>query len=109
MMHSAEVGCGTGVEFDRTLFQRSPGDLPCSRSLEVPEEAGSCGSGGKAAIANVGYAVAVGVGAVGVRMPRKIGSEAVGRRQARTFADEDETKARSEMETDRIADGDPAL
>ena len=42
-------------------------------------------------------------------MPRKIGSEAVGRRQAGTFADENETKARSEMETDGIADGDPAL
>jgi hypothetical protein len=77
--------------------------------MEVPEEAGCCGFGREAAIADVGQAVAVGVGAVGVRMPGEIGSEAVGRGEAGTFADEDEAEAGSEMETDGVADGDPAL
>ena len=44
-----------------------------------------------------------------MRMPGEIGPEAVRRRQAGTFADQDEAKARSEMETNGVSDGDPAL
>lgn len=44
-----------------------------------------------------------------MRMPGEIGSEAVGRGEAGTFPNEDETEAGSEMETDSVADGDPPL
>jgi hypothetical protein len=44
-----------------------------------------------------------------MRMPGEIGSETVGRGETGTFADEDEAEAGSEMETDGIADRDPAL
>lgn len=44
-----------------------------------------------------------------MRMPGEIGSEAVGRGEAGTFADEDEAEAGSEMETDWVAYGDPPL
>jgi len=42
-------------------------------------------------------------------MPGEIGSKAIGRGQAGTFTDENETEAGPEMETNRVADRDPPL
>src|SRR6267378_8557550 len=100
---------GSGFKFDGPLLKRSAGDLSRAGSLEIPQKAGASGFGRQAAIANVGEAVAVGVGAVGVGMPREIGSKAVGRGEPGAFADKHQAKAGPEMETDGIANGHPAL
>jgi hypothetical protein len=91
------------------LLKRNTGDLPHTRSLKIPEKPRGSRFGRDAAGANIRQAVAVGIGAFGVRVPSEIGSEAVGRREAGTFADEDEAEAGSKVKTDGIADCNPAL
>src|SRR5260370_16942207 len=75
--------CGCSLEFDSSLLKRSARDLPCAGGLEIPQETSAGGFGREATIANVGQAVAVGVGAIGVRMPRKIDSHTLRRQKAR--------------------------
>ena len=60
------------------LFESDAGLLVCACCLEVPEEAGGGGFGGEASVADVGEAVAVGVGAGGVGRPGDVGAHAVG-------------------------------
>jgi hypothetical protein len=65
--------------------------------------------GRETAITDVRETVAVRVGPIGMGVPRKIGSEAIGRRQARTFAYKHEAEAGSESKPNRISNGHPAL
>ena len=71
--------------------------MPGAGGLEVPEEAGGGGFGGEACGADVGDAVAFGVGAAGVRLPGDVGAEGVGRAEAGAFADEDDGELRGEV------------
>src|SRR5882757_7017736 len=101
--------CGRSFKFNRSLLQQSAADLPPACSLEIPQETFAGGLRGEATSANIGQAVAVGVGTVRMWMPGEISSETVGRGEAGTFADKDEAKAGPEMEADGIANGHPAL
>ena len=59
--------------------------------------------------ADVGDAVAFGVGAARARVPRDVGTERVGGTEAGALTDEDEGDLRGEREADLVADGDAAL
>jgi hypothetical protein len=83
--------------------------LPRAGSPEIPKETGYGEFRREAAIADVGQAVAVGVGAIRVGMPGEVGSETVRRGEAGAFADKDEAEAGPEMEADGVANGHPAL
>src|SRR6266436_1190156 len=93
---------GTALKFDQPLLQRSAGDLPRACSLEIPEQTARCGFGREPAIADVRQTVAVGVGAIRVRMPGQIGSETVRRGEAWAFTDQNQVQARSKTKPNRI-------
>jgi hypothetical protein len=110
ILFRASLGkCGSSFEFNDSLLQRGAGDLPYPGSLEIPQETLAGGFRREAASANIGQAVAVGVGTIRMRMPSEIRSETIRRGEARPFADKDETEVGSETESNRIADRDPAL
>jgi len=74
-------------------------------------EGDASGGGGvvEACGADVGDAVAVGVGAAGSGIPGDVDAEGVGRAEARTLANEDDGEAGLEEGADVVGDGDAGL
>src|SRR5579864_407799 len=75
---------------DALIFEVDAAELAAETFLnEIVERAGG-GGGGQAGGADVGDAVALGVGVAGARIEYEISAQAVGRAQAGAFAEEDE-------------------
>ena len=91
------------------FLESGAGELVCSGSLQIPEKARGSEFGGEASFADVGEAVAVAVGAVGVRVPGEVGSEAVGRRETGALPDKDKAEGGAEGRSDGVCDGDAGL
>src|SRR6266568_8617061 len=97
------------VEQEAVVLEPHAGDLPRAHGAQKMHERDRGVGVGEALGADVGDAVAVGVGGVRRRPKREIGAHAVGRAETRPLADQHGRDVGAQRARDFIADRDAAL
>ena len=91
------------------ILRRHAGQLPASRLSQIVAQLGSGLRIAQPFRANIGNAIALGIGAPRPRLPSDVGAQRIGRTQARSLANQDHRDLRSKGHANLVPNGHAAL